>query len=565
VEFAHRFFVTLFNAIINTMIFEDINGLLEGEVFNDKETLIKYSHDAGLFEVLPKMVVFPKNTSDIKKIVSFVTRQKKFYPELSITARSAGTDMTGGPLTESIVLDFTKHFNRINKVILIGGNARVRTEPGVFYRDFEKETLKVGYFLPSYPASREICALGGMVANNSGGEKTLKYGKTEDYVLEIKVVLTDGEEYVIKPLSREDLFKKIKENMFDGRIYKQIFELIESNYEKIKKAKPNVSKNSTGYNVWDVWDKKTFDLTKLFVGSQGTLGIITEIKLKLVRHNPNTGMMIIFLKDTGSLVDIINAVLPFRPSSFESFDDHTFKLALKFFSGFIKILAKNPISLAFSFLPDIFMVIKRGMPKLVLLVEFEESTQEEVDRKLYGLKRALNLFSVDSKISRTKEESEKYWAIRRESFNLLRQKIRGLGTAPFVDDIIVRPEYLPKFLPRLYAILDKYNLLYTIAGHMGDGNFHVIPLMKLSEEKERAKIPLVMDEVYNLIFEYKGSMSAEHNDGLIRSPYLEKMYGHEIYGIFKNVKDIFDPQNIFNPGKKIGATLAYALRHIRRG
>ena len=154
--------------------------------------------------------------------------------------------------------------------------------------------------------------------------------------------------------------------------------------------------------------------------------------------------------------------------------------------------------------------------------------------------------------------------MRRESFNLLRQHTHGLATAPFIDDIVVHPSQLPDFLPEFNALLSKYpSLIYTIAGHAGDANFHIIPLMDLTKEDQRAIVPKLADEVYDLVLKYDGSITAEHNDGLIRSPYLEKMYGREVYGLFEQVKKIFDPQNIFNPRKKVGSSLDYAMGHIK--
>ena len=149
------------------------------------------------------------------------------------------------------------------------------------------------------------------------------------------------------------------------------------------------------------------------------------------------------------------------------------------------------------------------------------------------------------------EESNKYWDIRRESFSLLRKHVFGLHTAPFIDDIIVRPEFLPKFIPELNRILKQYNLTYTIAGHAGDGNFHVIPLMDFSLPDTSKIIMELGESVYNLVLKYHGSITAEHNDGIIRTPYLEKMYGKDMIKIFKEIKNIFDPGNIFNPGKKV--------------
>jgi FAD/FMN-containing dehydrogenase len=165
---------------------------------------------------------------------------------------------------------------------------------------------------------------------------------------------------------------------------------------------------------------------------------------------------------------------------------------------------------------------------------------------------------------RAKDEfdSEKYWTIRRESFNLLRQHVHGRRTAPFVDDIIVPPASMPEFLPKMRAILDEYKLVYTIAGHAGNGNFHIIPLMDMHEPSNAKAIDEVSDKVYDLVLSFKGSITAEHNDGIIRTPYLAKQFSPEVIDLFKKTKDAFDPTNIFNPRKKVGATKEYMLAHL---
>ena len=208
------------------------------------------------------------------------------------------------------------------------------------------------------------------------------------------------------------------------------------------------------------------------------------------------------------------------------------------------------------------MTLTGGIPKLILLAEFEGDNQEEINGQLANAHKRLADFPIQTRIANTESKAKKSWAIRHESFNLLRKRVKDKRTAPFIDDLIVKPEYLPEFLPKLYAILDRYELLYTIAGHVGDGNFHIIPLMKLAEESEKHKIFQVMEEVNKLIVEYHGSFSAEHNDGLIRSPYLKMLYGEKIYAIFEEIKKIFDPQNIFNPGKKVNSNLSYTKNHI---
>ncbi len=541
---------------------EQLKKIVKGEFFDDEKTRKEYSKDASLFEVMPDVVIFPKDVEDVKNIVKFVAENKEKDPSLSITARSAGSDMSGGPLNESIILDFTKHIN--NLVELKDDYAWV--EPGMFFRDFEKETLKKGLIFPSYPASKSLCAIGGIVSNNSGGEKNPAYGKTENYVLELKVVLADGNEYLIKPLTEDELKKKLSQNDFEGEIYRKMKDLIEKNYEIIKQARPNVSKNSAGYYLWNVIHDNLFDLVKLIVGSQGTLALVTQAKLRLVPVKKHSKLLVVFLRDLNNLADIVNDILPYKPESLESYDDHTLGLALRFMPDIIKEMnVKNIFRFLFSFLPEARMVVTGGgLPKLILLVEFASNDEREIDEKMKSLFEKLQKYPrLKAHISKTKEESEKYWTIRRKSFALLRKHVNGKHTAPFIDDIIVQPKYLPEFLPKLNMILKKYPFMqYTIAGHVGDGNFHIIPLVDMTKKENRDAIPKIINEVFDLVLEYKGSITAEHNDGIIRTPFLKKMFGDEVVKLFEKTKNIFDPKNIFNPHKKVGEKLSYLINHM---
>ncbi len=536
----------------------------EGSIDTTDSTREQFSHDASLFELVPQAVVAPKNTSDVRKLVAALNANKNNFPELSLTARSAGTCMSGGSITESILVDFVRYMNILEEVT----ETTACTQPGVLYRDFEKATLQHNNaLLPSFPASRELASIGGMVANNSGGEKSLELGKTEDYVTELNVVLADGNSYLLKPLQESELRVKIKQNNFEGKLYKKMYELLDKNYEMIKAAKPNVTKNSTGYNLWDVWDRQAgvFDLTKLFVGSQGTLGLVTDIKFRLIHAPAHSGVLVIFMKNTESLGAIINDVLPHKPASFEAFDNYTLMLAIKFFPYFRKNLGwRGLFRLGLQLMPDALVLFK-GIPKMILLVEFTDESSEEVAKKVHDLRTKLTKYKLEAmEEDSTEAKAWKFRIIRRESFNLLRKKVHDKHTAPFIDDFVVPPAKLEEFLPQLRKIVKKYSLLATLAGHMGDGNFHVIPLMKIEDPAERAKLRPAMEEVNNLVLKYKGSLSGEHNDGMIRGPWLPRMYGSEVYNLFKQTKTIFDPENIFNPHKKTDATWEYSMNHIRR-
>ncbi len=542
------------------MIKDEIKRFFKGEYLDDWETRRKYSHDASLLEVIPEAVLFPKDVEDIKNLVKFVSAEKKINPNISITARSAGTCMSGGSINESLIIDFVKYFHGTKWV-----ENSIEALPGTYYKDLEKVTLEKGLILPCYTASKNICAIGGMVGNNSGGEKTLNYGKTENFIEELEVIFADGNLYKISPLNQKELDKKLLLQDFEGEIYRNIFSLIKENYTEIMDAKPKVSKNSAGYYLWNVWDKKIFDLSKLIVGSQGTLGIVTKIKLRLVKVKTKKKLVTIFLKDIDSLGEIVNEAIKLKPDSIESYDDHTLKLALRFFPELISSMkAKNFFRLFLSFVPEAISFFFLGFPKLVILVEFSGENDKAITDNINLLKQGLEKYKLRIKTARSEEEAEKYWAIRRESFNLLRKHVRGKRTAPFIDDIIILPKDLPEFLPKLQKILKDYNLVYTTAGHVGNGNFHIIPLMDMHNLKNLDIILEISERVFDLVIEYGGSITAEHNDGIIRTPYLHKMYSQHIIDLFRETKNIFDPNNIFNPGKKVGGSLDYLKTHIIR-
>lgn len=539
-----------------------LREIVEGDVLIDNETLEKYSRDASLFKVRPKVVVRPKHAKDVEKIIRFVATAQKEFPGLSITGRAAGTCMSGGAINNGIIVDFPTYMHHEEIDV---ENLKATVQPGVYYRDFEKKTLPEHVSMPVYPASKALAALGGMIMNNCGGENTLRYGQIRNFVNELKVVLANGQEYRFRKLNMDELQKKMEQQDFEGEIYRKTFELIDSNYDVIQKAKPHVSKNSSGYALWDVYDKEagTFDLTQLFTGSQGTLGIMTEAQMRLVETKEQKRLVTLFFDSWEALPETVNELLPIGVQSMETFDDVTLKLGLRFMPEIAKKAGSNFFSFALKFWPEAIIMLKMaGLPKLIVLVEIAEDSSRDADAKVAQVLDALKDNAVHYRVIKDQEEAEKFWTMRRESFNLLRQKVKGKQTAPFIDDVCVAPEKLPEFLPKMLAILKKHNIKINIVGHAGSGNLHIIPLMDLTKETERAKITAVSDEVYDLVIAYGGTITAEHNDGIIRTPYLEKMFGKEVYDLFKKVKDIFDPHTIFNPGKKVGGSIDYIQTHI---
>src|SRR3989344_3876643 len=526
-------------------------SVMKGEVTDDEGARRIASRDTSLFERMPELVVYPEDPPDVSELVRVVGAERKRGADISLTARAAGTDMSGGPLTTGVVVDFMKHMNKITEVKLryepkfnFGNDGYAVTQPGVFYRDFEKATLEKGLILPSYPASREIAAMGGIVANNSGGERTLEYGQTEKYVEELEVVLSDGSLATFKSLTPSEVEERKKLNTLEGKIYREIYALITENATLIEEHRPKVSKNSAGYALWSIRDKKTnsFNLAKLICGSQGTLALWTRAKLALVKPKGYRAMLVIFLHEVAILPEIVKRVLPMNPESFESFDDHTFTLAVKLIPGMLAQMGwLKAAKLGIDFIPEMEMVLTGGVPKLLLMIEFAEDSIEIADAKALKTRDALADLNLKMKIEKNEKESEKYWIVRRESFNLLRKNVHGLHTAPFIDDFVVPPACYPEFLPKVNALLAEYSshFIYTIAGHVGDGNFHIIPLMDLSKEENRQVILDLAPKVYELVIKEGGTTTGEHNDGIIRTPYLPMLFGAEMVALFEKTKKIF--------------------------
>jgi FAD/FMN-containing dehydrogenase len=552
---------------MNTLNYQDLSAelqkLIKGDVTTEQVDREKVSKDTSLFCVVPEIVVYPKDAHDIAEVFRLVSLKKSEGFEIAVSLRAAGTCMTGGSLCQYIVLDTTKYMNHVTDVTEYSATA----EPGVYYRDFEKRTLEKGWIMPSYPASRELAAIGGIVSNNSGGEKTLTYGKTERYVQSLDVVYANGSRDVVHAFSGDELKHKLEEQTEGGRIHKAMYDLITQNYDTIMQAKPTVSKNSSGYYLWNAYDKETdtLDLAKVIVGSQGTLAGVSSVTLTGVKPKNHSRMLVMFVPSTVHLGEIIVKMLAHKPETIESYDDHTFKIAIKFFKDIALRMGGNMITLGLQFIPEFMMVLTGGVPKIILMAEFTGDTEEEVDEAVTKAYEDMKSFNLPIKKTNNEQEAKKYWTFRRESFALLRSRMKGMRTAPTIDDIVVHPNDLPEFLPKLDEIFKKdiyKDLIYTVAGHMGDANFHIIPLIDIHKERVVEVLHQLMDEVYELVFQYKGSMSGEHNDGLLRTAYLPKMFPPQIIDLFEKTKAIFDPQGILNPGKKVHGDKEFAWSHI---
>lgn len=542
-------------------LFKQLHEVFRGSVLTHRNDRLAHSRDASIYEVLPQAVLEPKDSKDIQQLVSFVRTHKSDYPSLSITTRSAGTCMSGASIGNSLVLSMTPYFSRIQGI----SENVLHVQPGVFVRDIDPFLAKHNLMLGSAPASRLLCTVGGMVGNNAGGEQSLRYGNTERSVRELKVIFADGKEYVVAPLTKKQLVQKMALDSFEGKLYKQVYDLIETNYDLIHNARPRVNKNSMGYNLWSVWDRETgiFDMTRLITGSQGTLGIVTDVKIEAVPKAPHTGLLLAYVTSFSQLGKIIPLVMQYNPATFEGFDDITFNLGLKYFSSFSKQIGTKEMLKQQAWLAKSIMRFKGHLPNIVLMIEFEGQTKEEVLKKISVLHDALKVYRVRMDIEGDEDSSAPFWQIRRSSLSLLRNRVKDKYASPFIDDMSVQPKYLPEFLPKVRRIIRKYKLPATLSGHFGDGNFHIVPLMDIEKESEQAKLEPVLRELVPLVLKYGGTMAGEHNDGMVRGPWLPAVFGDEVFAVFKHTKEIFDPLYIFNPHKKTDASWDYSMDHIR--
>ena len=542
-------------------LLDDLRAIFKGEVLTYKADRREFSRDASIYEILPDAVLAPKDSEDIQHLVKFINKHKGVYPTLAITPRSAGTDMSGAAIGNSIVLNMTRYFTKIEGI----DGSLLHTQPGVHIRDIDPYLAAKKLMLGCIPASRTLCTIGGMVANNSGGEQSIRYGNTERWVRELKVVLADGHEYTVKPLTRKQLEIKLKQNTYEANLYRKVYQLIENNYDLIKNARPKVNKNSMGYNLWSVWDRGTgmFDLTHLFTGSQGTLGIITDIVIEAVPKAAHEGLLLIYLPTLRKLGDIIPAVMKHNPSTFEGFDDITFNLGIKYFSTFRKQLGTKEWLRQQARLTSTIAKFRGDLPSMLLMVEFEGETKQEVYDKISKLHDDLKHFRLKMDIEGDEVSEAPFWQIRRAALALLRNRIHDKYASPFMDDMVVPPKFTPQFVPELRNVIRTHRLPATLVGHFGDGNFHVIPLMDIASEKDQAKLEPAMRALIPIVLKYGGTMAGEHNDGMVRGPWLPAVFGNEVYGLFKQTKEIFDPQYIFNPHKKTDASWEYSMDHIR--
>lgn len=521
------------------------NDAIKGEIHSSAAAREAYSKDASIFKVHPLAVIIPDGVEDLSTIIKYANTTNRHGGSVTLAARNGGTCMSGGSLTEGYVLDISTHFDRIGTIDTL--HKTIVVQAGVMHREVEKVASAEGLLFAPYTSSKDLCGIGGMIGNNASGEMSLVHGPTSNNVVSLKVMLADGNEYEFEPLTRAQLKKKLELMTFEGDIYRQITSLLERNRQFIKTHHPRVPKNAAGYALWELWDAQEhmFNLGRLFIGSQGTLGIVTEATLKLVDAAPHQQMIVCAIDSISQLTDIVRTIVHHGASICETFDHHTYELAQEQYPAD----AQNAH-------------FANGKHMLVYGI-FEGDTKEQAEI-LAGQAKNVIEQSLHASVYwvNTPEETSSYQAIRRYSYKMLKDMNSDTKKAmPFIEDTIVPLEHYGAFVSALEAILEDYDMTYTYAGHIGQGSIRLIPLINREPDSLNDIIELE-GRVNDLVLAFRGSISVDHNDGLIRTPYLAQQYGTEMINLFETVKTIFDPNDIFNRGKKVHGSIEFARAHI---
>lgn len=527
---------------------------LVGEVMTNADARRYFATDASIFNLPPAIVVYPRNENDVRKTARFTWQLAERGRVIPMTARGLGTDQSGAALGSGIMLVFPAHMHQI--IEFDGKSGDVTVEPGIVYGKLQQALHTHSRFLPPYPASLEYSTIGGAIGNNAGGERSVKYGSTRPFVKRLRVVLANGEIIEVRRLNKRELNKKLGLNSMEGEVYRQLDKLLEENQEVIQKSVLPVTKNAAGYALAEIRNKDgSFDLTPLFVGSQGTLGILTEATLATQPHNPNATLIVAFVDDLGVAQEVIAELhkFPDLPAAIEMVDSHLLEF----------VQSQNP-----TLLKD---VLEPPFQKLALFIEYDnlaDRTQKRMAKKTIKL---LEHFQLTHRHETDAEAREQLWKIRQAASTVLSHNQSGAKPVPIIEDGIVPVEKFQEFLEGIYDLFAEHRLPVSVWGHAGNAHLHVQPLLNLSQVGDRQKLFKLVEDYYALVMRLEGSTTGEHGDGRLRAPFLKQLYGQEVYDLFTQVKQIFDPYGTLNPGVKMGVTLEdikpllrqeYDLSHI---
>jgi FAD/FMN-containing dehydrogenase/Fe-S oxidoreductase len=506
----------------------DLRRLIGSEkVRDDASALTAYAVDASIYKIIPKAIVLAESEEDIQRVVDYAVRSG-----VPLTPRAAGTNLTGSAIGSGIILDVS----RLNRILEINREEQwARVQPGIVLAELNKRLARDGVMFGPDPSSGDMCKLGGMVANNSAGPHTLRYGSVKDNVQALRVYLQTGQWLDARPYTLDD--SRLNEIQALHPAVGNVLNMVRTHGELIRSKRPTVSKNSCGYNLFgllDGLDRNVCDLPKLFVGSEGTLGVMSEATIRLVPRPKAITTALIHFRTLDEVGDAVFKLLPLSPSALEVMDGNT-----------LNLIGRS----------------QHGIPadaEATLIAEFDEtdesSTHIDYGHDIGVICRAFRL-AADPVLAFTYEQREQIWKARKALYPTLYRYGNGKKPINYVDDVVVRAERIGELIRYLEGFFKNQRVPVAIFGHIGNGNAHIVPLLDVNDREDFAR----MVEGYHAIHEavltkFGGSICGEHGDGRVRAEYVRRMFGDELYGLFKQVKQSFDPAGVLNPGVKISET-----------
>ena len=510
---------------------EELNRRVEGEVRFDKMTRVLYSTDASLFQIEPIGVVLPKTADDVIAVIE--TANKHNIPVLP---RGGGTSLAGQTVGHAIVIDYSKYMRNVIEVNKEEG--WVRTQPGIVLDELNHHLQPYGMLFAPDPSTSNRGNIGGALGNNSCGAHSIIWGKTVDNVLELDVVLSNGDTAHFGALTGEQLETKMRGDSFEADIYRKLFDIGEANRDEILARYPKIQRRVSGYNLDEFVGGSDFNMARFVVGSEGTLLAINEAKVRIVPHPKFKALAVLHFSELLESMEATVAILEHDPAAVELIGS--------------MILRQAQSNLAYSRMTDFI----DGEPEALLAVEMIGDSEAEVIDKLDKLEQHMQRAGLGYSIRRLMkpQDQAKLWDVRKAGLGLMMNIPGAAKPLPFVEDTAVAPEHLPQFVKRFDEIVRNNGTEAGYYGHASVGCLHIRPLIDLKGQEGVDRMVKIAEEISDLVLEFGGSMSGEHGDGLVRSLWNEKMFGSQIYKAFKDVKQAFDPNRIMNPGKIVDST-----------
>ena len=519
---------------------QELRAALAGDVNFDGASRAMHATDASVYQILPLGVVTPRTREDVVHVVNICRRHG-----VSITARGGGTSQAGQAIGAGISLDFSRYMNRV--LVLDAGGGRITVEPGMVLDELNALLKPHGLQLPLDLSTSNRATIGGMIANNSAGTRSVIYGKTLDYVESLEVVLSDGNTVRFGPLTDSELRAKMEQESVEGSAYRTVQRLGRELEDEIRLRYPRILRRVGGYNLDEFrphsWEDPgapitaPFNLARILVGSEGTLGLTVAATLRLVPLPPDRVLCSVQFDDLSEAMSATPAILEHGPSAVELIDRF--------------MLDKTRGRVEFEPLRDFI----HGDPGAVLLVEFFGQAPDELRAKIDRLEADLDARGLGNYLHRAFEPDEqaRIWELRRAALGLTMSQTGDPKAVSFVEDTAVAPERLRDYIENFRAILAKYETEAGFYAHASVGLLHIRPVVNMKSALGVQRFEAIAAEVADLVLEYGGALSGEHGDGLVRAPFQEKMFGPALYDAFCQIKAAFDPTNLLNPGKIVHA------------